>query len=362
MSAPGALQLLIVAHRESMAAAIAEPLRRAGRTPLLLHFGETVDLAEQRPDLVLVHQESGDARALDLCRALKSTTATGLIPVVIVADDASAVAKLAALEAGADHWLPLPLGDEELVARTNSLLRARVQVRALEASHDDLRLRRDWVRYLVHDMRSPLAATITNLEFIATQPAAEAEADIAEPLADSRVALQRMAAMTADLLDNDRLQAGELRPRLEENDLVQLVQQAVAMQRSFDPAAAQRAIEVRSPPLAMLRFDRPLMARVVGNLLINALRYGPRDRPILIEVEANPGRAHLRIANSGPPVPEEKKERIFEPFVQLDAATHAPNGAGLGLAFCRLAIQAHAGKIHVENSGGLVVFVIELPV
>ncbi|HWE31550.1 MAG TPA: ATP-binding protein [Polyangia bacterium] len=104
--------------------------------------------------------------------------------------------------------------------------------------------------------------------------------------------------------------------------------------------------------------DRGLLDRVLANLLGNALRYARTAIRISAAVDAE--RARIVVANDGPQVPAESRARIFVPFIQLDGAP--AGGAGLGLAFCRMALQAHGGTIELgDGSAGEVAFEVTLP-
>ena len=323
-------------------------------------------LAEGDVDVLVVEVQSNDSPGLRLCRRLKKDIRTHLVPVIAV-ERGDGRSRLPSIDGGADHWIAWPIAEDEMAARLLALLRTRSLVRLIAARQDSLRLRRDWVRYLVHDLRTPLSVTASNVNFVAEEVEARLldRGEVVQALADTRAALRRMAGMIDDLLDNDRLENGTLRPRFEDVDLGELVQDTVRSVRSY--ASDVRPILVGLGQRVQLRADRTLVGRVLANLLSNALRYGPSGKPIHVDVGADAQFGRVEVANSGPPIHDSDRERIFQPFVRLDASEGEPgdaamrHGAGLGLSFCRLAVETHGGRIGVINREGRVVFQVELP-
>jgi two-component system, sensor histidine kinase and response regulator len=113
----------------------------------------------------------------------------------------------------------------------------------------------------------------------------------------------------------------------------------------------------------VLSADRDLLRRVLENLLENALRYAPKASRVSLSALMHPDEIELRVADQGKGVPENLREGIFERFVQLDSGdrTAPRTGRGLGLTFCRLAVEAHGGRIYVEDASPGAVFCIRLP-
>jgi signal transduction histidine kinase len=108
--------------------------------------------------------------------------------------------------------------------------------------------------------------------------------------------------------------------------------------------------------------DADLLRRVLENLVDNGLRHAPAGSCLTLSAELHPDGVELRVADQGPGIPAEQRETIFEPFMQGSAAEIlSRTGRGLGLAFCRLAVQAHEGSIRVEDGNPGAVFCVRLP-
>ncbi len=313
-------------------------------------------IADHEPDLVFL-QVGPDT--LPLVRELKLLPETHFIP-IMAAGEAST--RLTAYAAGVDHWSERPLPGDEVRTRAAALLRTSALSRALKQSRQELRLRRDWVRYLVHDLRNLLTKAIGDLA-MATRKAAADPSAAGELMARCEDELWRCSALLNDLIDVDRIRKGTLNLRRSPTDLVAL---ARSITDSFSATARRGRVQllVTAEALAVpANVDAALVERVIANLVSNGLRYAPEETPIVIAIHpaGDGGRVVIEVMNRGPSIPPEKADAIFEPFVKADDGPQAA-GAGLGLAFCRLTVEMHGGNIKVsEPDGGGAMFRVELP-
>lgn len=310
----------------------------------------TQDITDREPDLVIVGVAT--EAELGLVKQMKALPESHFIPVIVVGPRA---VTRAAYVAGADHATE-SLAAEETVARGRALVRSGAVARAVKSSRQELRLRRDWVRYLVHDLRNLLTKAIGQL----TLAGARGRTDPA--LRDSLLAceeeLWRGTALLGDFLDVDRIRKGSLHLHRAPADLVELAGRVAESYR--EPAARaglEIAVAVAGPVEATV--DGALVERVLGNLVANALRYAPAGSAVTIGVDRDDRAALLSVENRGPSIPPEEVPRLFEPFVRADTRSA---GAGLGLAFCRLVAEMHDGSVAVaEPEGGGAQFLVRLP-
>ncbi|MEW5906537.1 MAG: ATP-binding protein [Elusimicrobiota bacterium] len=128
---------------------------------------------------------------------------------------------------------------------------------------------------------------------------------------------------------------------------------AAAAARAMEyPARMEgRALSLSAPGgLPRVSADAPLIRRVIENLISNALRYAPKDSAVKVSAAARKGRVEFSVADRGPGVAPEHLGRVFDKYFQSDPAPGGGRkGKGLGLAFCRLAVEAHGGRIRAEN-------------
>ncbi|HTQ06810.1 MAG TPA: ATP-binding protein, partial [Polyangiaceae bacterium] len=112
-----------------------------------------------------------------------------------------------------------------------------------------------------------------------------------------------------------------------------------------------------------VKADPDLLRRVLENLLDNALRHAPEESTVTLTAAERDGEFEIRVADQGSGVPAAMRERIFDPFVQVESKDRSVtrSGRGLGLAFCRLAVEAHGGRLWVEDGAPGAVFCVRLP-
>ena len=207
-----------------------------------------------------------------------------------------------------------------------------------------IRDRDDLVRMVVHDMRSPLSVLVGHLELLAYEAglSPDGRGDLHAAMHGAR----SLTRMTNDLLDVSRLESNEMPLQAETHELVQLAHDAKAALESLE---RERAIAVEATEPVLASCDARLIARVLENLVGNAIKHTPADSDITISVTSGNGGARVTVSDLGPGVPIEARQRIFEKFVTVDgASSNRYHSAGLGLAFCKLAVEAHGGTIGVE--------------
>ena len=222
-------------------------------------------------------------------------------------------------------------------------------------------LRDSMTHMIIHDLRSPMI-TITGFLELLERRAGERLAE--QERGYIRKALRgtdRLVGLINSLLDVGRLEAKELPITLASEDLAELVAKAVD---DLGPLPEGQRIVVgafdgRLPATC----DAGLVLRILNNLLSNALRFSPSDGTVRVELVSFEGGGGVRIVDEGPGVPVEERERIFEKFAQVmgrDRGTRP--SSGLGLTFCKLAVEAQGGAIGVDEAeGGGAAFWFRLP-
>jgi signal transduction histidine kinase len=236
------------------------------------------------------------------------------------------------------------------------------------ASDDSARALREKKRVLaalvVHDLRSPLSAIHGYLQLLrdelgddpAPSPQALAYID------DATTLVGKALGLVATILDVDELEDGILRANPTPGRLVELIDRARAGNRAhFEVRQLRQELDV--DPEMVVELDRELFGRVLENLLDNATRYAPRGGRTSITAKREGTAVEIAIGNNGPAVPAADREAIFGRYFQVEARRAAARAnRGLGLYFCKLAVEAHGGTIHVEERGDLgAVFVVRLP-
>jgi K+-sensing histidine kinase KdpD len=239
----------------------------------------------------------------------------------------------------------------EAAAVAVRLAQAQQQVRVLEASD---RLRTDLLANVSHELRTPLASILTGATDLLGRPhlAAPVRTEVEAIISEAR----RLERLVSDLLDMARIEAHAVTLDAVEIDLGDAVGAAAGRLRLASPG---RPVEVSLPPDGLeVLADWDRLGQILDNLLQNADRHAPPGTPIT--VEATPGKRAMvvvRVIDRGPGVPEEQRERIFERFVrgiddgqpEGEAGRPAQSGTGLGLAIVRGLVEAHAGRVWIED-------------
>ena len=209
-----------------------------------------------------------------------------------------------------------------------------------------------------HDLRTPLAvitgATTTLLDAGGPKDAAVQR----ELLETARDEARRLARLVANLLDMTRVEAGALRVNKEEQPIEEVI--GVALNRLEDRLGGREVVTDIPADLPLVPLDPVLVEQVLINLLENALKYTPAESALLVAARAEGDDVIVEVADRGPGVLPEDRERIFEKFYRVKHGEGG--GVGLGLTICRGIVSAHGGRIWVEpREGGGARFRFALP-
>jgi two-component system, OmpR family, sensor histidine kinase KdpD len=222
------------------------------------------------------------------------------------------------------------------------------------------RLRSSLLSSVSHDLRTPLGVITGATSTLLQDEATLAPATRRDLLETAHEEAERLNRLVKNLLDMTGVAAGAIHPKKEWHPLDEIV--GVALRR-IETGLAGRRVEVKLPAdLPPVPLDDVLIEQVLFNLLENAIKYTPAERPIEILAQAIPGAVEIAVADRGPGVPAAERDHIFEKFYRL-RHEGTEGGAGLGLAVCRGFIEAHGGRIWVEDrQGGGARFCFTLPV
>jgi signal transduction histidine kinase len=217
---------------------------------------------------------------------------------------------------------------------------------------------------VVHDLRSPLAGIQGCLELLRAEldAAGGGPAPALRYIDDANSLVERALALVATILDVDELEEGLLRVAPVQVRMTELIERSRTSIRAHYEVRQLR-FEATCDPDMMVRLDPGLFWRIFENLLDNAARFAPRGGYVVLSVLRDDAGVEIAVGNNGPPVPATERDAIFGRFYQVEARRAAARAnRGLGLYFCKLAVEAHGGTIHVEQRGELgTVFVIRLP-
>ncbi len=234
--------------------------------------------------------------------------------------------------------------------------------RDVSADVQSQRLQAELIGVVAHELRAPLTSLRGALGILAASPAAaEGQAASLVPLAVRNV--ERLERLVTDLLDLERLEAGQVTIDRAPTEVQALFDDAIEVHAA---RAAEASVTLRAEPVSVqIAIDLPRMQQVVRNLVGNAIKFSPAGGTVTLDAQPVGARSlAIRVTDEGRGVPLEQRERIFERFAQVhrDDAKRL-GGAGLGLSISRAIAEAHGGRIHVEDGvrGGSR-FVVTLPI
>jgi signal transduction histidine kinase len=222
------------------------------------------------------------------------------------------------------------------------------------------RVRKELVEMLVHDLRNPLTVLLGVLDVVNLVLGDRLTDEQRQLLGNARRSGHFMRVMIGDMLDVAKLEAGKfvLKPAL--LDVPAMLTDTVAQTRTLAELEGL-TLRIDAPgPLPMVMADRVLIERVLANLVSNAIKHTPPGGAITLSAHLNGANAlEVRVHDTGEGIPPEQQRVIFEKFGQVDRDRVQRRGTGLGLTFCRMAVEAHHGRIWFEStqdSGSTFVF------
>ncbi|MFL5402080.1 MAG: response regulator [Gemmatimonadales bacterium] len=317
---------------------------------------------ERNPDVVLLDVMMPRLNGFDVCRQIKGDQRTAMIPVLLVTSLDARQDRLAGIDAGANDFITKPIDAGDLLLRVrNAIATKRLHDQVVAQLHrlQELEAARDTLTHMiVHDLRSPLTGLQGYLDLLRT--VADGNAEVVEYASEATGIAARLNEMVSQVLDVSRLESRQMPLSLKETDLGELIPAAVA---SLGPPPSGIGISYELGPPSTIACDPELIRRVMINLVGNAFKFARNGGVVRVSGTAAGDCVRLSVTDNGPGVPAEFRQLIFEKFGQAPLGQGSSmRSTGLGLTFCKLAVEAHGGQIGVENAdGGGARFWIELP-
>jgi len=213
------------------------------------------------------------------------------------------------------------------------------------------RLRADMTHMIVHDLKMPLSSILPSLDALITGEMGPLTSTQVHFLQTSRRSGQEMLMLIQNLLDVSRLEEGKLKLQKEKFIPGDWAESVVYNFKPLAEGGKKKLSLSLGPDLLPVEGDMALLGRVLGNLISNALRHVPQATgEVTVTLYRDGNQLAVQVRDNGEGIPEEEQQRIFEKFVQVEGRTMAPRtGTGLGLAFCKMVVEAHGGRIVVYS-------------
>ena len=327
---------------------------------------EALDLVPAiQPDLILLDVMMPGISGFEVCRQLKQNDKTKTIPIVMVTALREKEHRMKALEAGADDFLSKPVDHTELVIRIKSLLRIKSYHDELLDSYTEIaekneklleleKIKEGLTHMIIHDLRNPLGALsgFIELTLMDKQNLSKDQLELIQGCANS---CHDLKDMVQSLLDIHKMEKGKLELKKEDIHPGEVIDRTL---RQFAPKANAKRIALnchKPDRLPMIPVDRSLMRRIIANLLNNAIRHTQAEGTVTITAQHRQenGCLHICVEDTGDGLAPEYHQKVFDKFeqVRLKKKGVRVGASGLGLAFCKLAVEAHGGRIWVESQG-----------
>ena len=325
-----------------------------------------IDLVHSiRPDLILLDVMMPGISGFEVCRQLKQDEKTKTIPIIMVTALREKEDRLKALESGGDDFLSKPVDSTEVVVRVKSLLRIKSYHDEISYNYKEIAAKNEkllelektkdgLMHMIVHDLRTPLGAIFgfIDIMLLNKQGLAKDQIKALEKCIDF---CQELKEMIESLLSIYKLEEGKMKLNIEAANMEDMIDETV---QQFFVKAAEKQIALsydRSDRHLIALVDSSLVKRVLANLLNNAIRHTPYGGRIKIfaESDQNNDNLHIKVVDNGDGISPEYHQKIFDKFeqVKLKKSGIAVGASGLGLSFCKLAVEGHDGRIWVESEG-----------
>ena len=365
----GATILIVDDNAENRAFAQAT-LEDEGYRVVLAFGGEAgvAAFASEHPDCVLLDVRMPGLDGPATCERLRALPGGGDVPVLFVTAQRDVETFDRALHAGGDDFLTKPIRPNELVARVQAALKLRrlatersglyAQVKQQRDDLQRLQLQKEQlVAFLVHDLKNPVNAIELQAELVMRDRNGSVRSrQAAERIRDEGRSLLRMITTLLDIAKADE---GRLVPVRRAIPLEELVATVIGeLELRARTSAVRLSHRIETPTVSA---DRDLLQRVLENLVENAIRHAPDDSEVSITARVADRGIEIAVRDGGPGIPDEQRERVFERFVQSGTESATRGNRGLGLAFCKLAIEAHGGRIWIEARSPGAAFCIWMP-
>lgn len=318
-----------------------------------------------RPGCILLDVQMPGVDGVAACQAIRALPDGDSVAIVFVTAQRDITTFDRALAAGGDDFLTKPFRPAELVVRVQTALRLRklagertdlfAEVKRQRDDLQRLQLQKDQLAgFLVHDLKNPVNSIELQAERLLRDPA------VTERTRSAGLAIREetraLLRMILNLLDLSRGDEGRLVPAQEDIDLAAHVHNVL---EEFRIAASANDVTLAAEVELdrSFRADPSLLARVLANLVENAVRHSPEGGMVRVRATRDGDALVVRVADAGVGVPEELRQRVFERF----ESSGGTRNRGLGLAFCKLAVEAHGGTIWIEDAAPGAAFCMRFP-
>lgn len=324
----------------------------------------------EQPDCILLDVRMPDLDGFQVCKRVRNHPQGADVPIVFLTALRDVETFDQALRAGGDDFLTKPVRPTELVIRVQTALKLRRVSAELREHYELVRHQRDDLMrlqlqkerlsaFVVHDLKNPVnSINLCAQAVLLDRTLSDSSRDAMQHIRSDARALLRLILNLLDISKSEEralvAQARELRLEALASEVLEAVEVR---------ARATQVHLVRNIEVPAVHADEDLLRRILENLLENAIRHAPPGSAVTLSATAGTGEVLLSVSDSGPGIPTAMRERIFDRYVQIEPGERSVSrmGQGLGLTFCKLAVEAQSGSIWVEDANPGARFCVRLP-
>lgn len=351
-------QILVVDDEEMNRRVLCDVLAAQGYAVSEAVDGEAAlqAVARQDCDVILLDVMMPKLDGFETCRRIKQSDTTAHIPILMVTVLSDRESRLKGIRAGANDFLTKPIDIDEVLLRVGNAVKQKQLHDQLQEHYKKLEelegLRDNLTHMIVHDMRSPLMGISGYFELLERYVGSKLDAEEKTYVMGGLESCSRLVEMVNSLLDISKMEAGKMTLNLANSDVAILIEEAI---KSLGSLLSDYAPVFFDKPegRTLVNCDASLIRRVVANLVGNSVKFTPQNGRVNVVIGEDGSGVRVKVSDNGQGIPPEYHRKIFEKFGQVDGNNaRKMYSTGLGLTFCKMAVEAHGGAIGVESKVG----------
>ncbi|MFC1563957.1 response regulator [candidate division KSB1 bacterium] len=309
------------------------------------------------PDLILLDVMMPELDGYETCKRLKASQETKDIPVIFLTAKVDVDDIVKGFEAGAVDYVSKPFNQTELLKRVRLHLELKHSREVLKEQFEQLQklevMRESLTKMLVHDLRTPLTSIKGFTDLLSLTKVFDQDESASSFVRSINLSTGILLDMVTAILDVAKFEADEMKL---DKSMVNITEVLTDIEVGLDSLLNKKSINFNidiNSEAAEVNADPDLLRRIFVNIIGNSINFSPKKGKISIYVTPEAGKIRISIKDEGPGIPEGYREKIFEKFGQVESRhTGLKYSTGLGLAFCKMAVEAHGGTIGVESEVG----------
>ncbi len=311
-------------------------------------------IRDNLPDAVLLDVIMPEMSGIEVCRIVKANEKTAHIPVIMLTSLSGETYQIEGIKAGANDFLTKPIRRENLLFRVRNAVYLKNMYDRVTNAYRELKdledLRDNLFHMIIHDLKQPITSISGLVQLLKMDESVEKGSPVREYIENINEQLRVLTEMIGSVMDVNRIEAGKMPVEIRRADIVGVTKRVID---TFRGRADRVKIELENEESVMYaNFDRGLIYRVVLNLLSNAIKWSPVNATVRVCITREGGFMRVGVRDRGKGIPLKYQKRIFDKYWQVERKKSGVHSSGLGLTFCKLAVEANGGRIGVESEEG----------